>query len=947
MKKTLLITLQFLFFCQVALAQDFKTTWLTYVGSISFGVTTTGPVSYTWQTLAPATPASGSGTFTGPNVTISGLPNVVEIQLSIQPQNFSRFISDPGEVQTYTPYEMRSVNQWGAVAWTSMENAFRFSDITVVNASDIPNLSGVTSLAGMFSYTFINSPFNINAWNVSNITNMSGMFKECYNFNQSLSLWNTANVTDMSSMFENATAFNLNIGNWNTSNVTNMSKMFKEATNFNKNIGNWNTSNVTNMSEMFGIGFAQGGYTSIFNQDISGWNTASVTNMSGMFRSNQNFNQNISSWNTSNVTNMSEMFQNAVAFNQNIGSWNTANVTNMAGMFSGVNFYAGEIMSFSNAGNSSIQNWNTANVTDMSRMFFNATNFNQNLGNWALNTTVNLTEMLDSSGLNCVNYSQTLISWNNNPNTPNNKILGATFLEYGLEAVSAVNNLTFAKGWGFSGHDMISLNPTFNFQTAYCQGAVIPALPLISVNGVSGTWSPELNNLATTTYTFTPNLGQCALSTTRTININVNSNIIPSFNPIVPQCSGTNFAALPTTSTNGITGTWSPALNNLTTTTYTFTPNTGQCATTTTLTITVNPSVTPNFATVAPICSGGTLAALPTTSSNGITGTWSPSLNNTTTTTYTFTPNSGQCATTTTLTIAVNQSVTPNFTTVAPICSNGTLAALPTTSTNGITGTWSPSLNNTTTTTYTFTPNSGQCATTTTLTIAVNQSVTPNFTTVAPICSNGTLAALPTTSTNGITGTWSPSLNNTTTTTYTFTPNSGQCASVANLIINVNQIELPSGNINQTFNLNSTIANIVISPNNVLWYATLSDALANVNSLSSNTLLTDDTTYFAVNDNGLCRSQPFAVTVDVTLGISSLNKKNLKIYPNPVTSILQISYNNTINSVEIYSVLGQLLISKRNNSLNYTIDMSQLPSSLYLIKIISENQTGEFKILKQ
>ena len=59
--------------------------------------------------------------------------------------------------------------------------------------------------------------------------------------------------------------------------------------------------------------------------------------------------------------------------------------------------------------------------------------------------------------------------------------------------------------------------------------------------------------------------------------------------------------ALPTTSTEGITGTWAPAINNTATTTYTFTPAAGQCATTATLTITVNPNVTPTFAAVAPI----------------------------------------------------------------------------------------------------------------------------------------------------------------------------------------------------------------------------------------------------------------------------------------------------------------------------------------------------------
>ena len=171
---------------------------------------------------------------------------------------------------------------------------------------------------------------------------------------------------------------------------------------------------------------------------------------------------------------------------------------------------------------------------------------------------------------------------------------------------------------------------------------------------------------------------------------------------------------------NGITGTWSPALNNTATTTYTFTPDAGQCATTTTLTITVNPNVTPTFNAVAPYLFRATLPPLPTTSINGITGTWAPALNNTATTTYTFTPDAGQCATTATLTITVNPNVTPTFNAVAPICSGSNSNTIANNFHNGITGTWSPALNNTATTTYTFTPDAGQCATTTTLTITVN-----------------------------------------------------------------------------------------------------------------------------------------------------------------------------------------------------------------------------------
>src|SRR6185295_9087951 len=133
---------------------------------------------------------------------------------------------------------------------------------------------------------------------------------------------------------------------------------------------------------------------------------------------------------------------------------------------------------------------------------------------------------------------------------------------------------------------------------------------------------------------------------TATASVTIAAVITPTFNAVAPICSGATLSPLPTSSTNAtpITGSWSPSLNNTATTTYTFTPTAGQCATTATLTITVNPNITPTFNAVAPICSGATLSALPTTSNNGITGTWSPALNNTATTIYTFTPTAGQCA---------------------------------------------------------------------------------------------------------------------------------------------------------------------------------------------------------------------------------------------------------------------------------------------------------------
>ncbi len=245
---------------------------------------------------------------------------------------------------------------------------------------------------------------------------------------------------------------------------------------------------------------------------------------------------------------------------------------------------------------------------------------------------------------------------------------------------------------------------------------------------------------------------------------------------------------LPSTSSNSVTGSWTPAVNNTQTTTYTFIPSEGQCATSPTMTVQVNQPVTPNFAQVPAVCKGGTIL-LPATSTNGIDGSWSPAINNSETTTYTFTPSAGQCANTATMTVTVNDLVTPNFAQVPTVCKGGTIV-LPTTSTNGINGSWSPAINNSETTTYTFTPSAGQCANTTTMTVTVNEPVTPNFAQVQAICKGGTIV-LQTTSTNGISGSWLPAINNNQTTNYTFTPAAGQCANTTTMTVEIIQPATP------------------------------------------------------------------------------------------------------------------------------------------------------------
>jgi gliding motility-associated-like protein len=79
------------------------------------------------------------------------------------------------------------------------------------------------------------------------------------------------------------------------------------------------------------------------------------------------------------------------------------------------------------------------------------------------------------------------------------------------------------------------------------------------------------------------------------------------------------------------------------------------------MTVNVTPNVTPTFTQVPAICSGGALTLpLSSTNSTPISGTWSPAINNTSDTTYIFTPTTGVCATTASMAVTVQSAI--NFT---------------------------------------------------------------------------------------------------------------------------------------------------------------------------------------------------------------------------------------------------------------------------------------------
>ena len=332
--------------------------------------------------------------------------------------------------------------------------------------------------------------------------------------------------------------------------------------------------------------------------------------------------------------------------------------------------------------------------------------------------------------------------------------------------------------------------PTFTQQGPYCEGDAIPNISTSSNEGVTGSWSPAIDNTQTTTYTFTPDVGQC--SNTQTMDIAIDPLVTPTFTQQGPYCEGDVITNISTTSNEGISGSWSPAIDNSQTTNYTFTPDLGQCSNTQTMEITIDPLVTPTFTQQGPYCEGDAIPNLNTTSNEGITGSWSPAIDNTQTVTYTFAPDVGQCSNTQTMEIAIDPLVTPTFSQQGPYCEGDVISNLSTSSNEGVTGSWSPAIDNTQTTTYTFTPDVGQCSNTQTMEITVDPLLTPSFTQQGPYCEGDAVPNISTTSNEGIIGSWSPAIDNSQTTTYTFTPDLGQCSNTQTMEITIDPLVTPS-----------------------------------------------------------------------------------------------------------------------------------------------------------
>jgi len=92
--------------------------------------------------------------------------------------------------------------------------------------------------------------------------------------------------------------------------------------------------------------------------------------------------------------------------------------------------------------------------------------------------------------------------------------------------------------------------------------------------------------------------------------------------------------------------------------------------------------------------------------------------------------------------------------------------------------------------------------------------------------------------------------------------------------------------------------------------------------------------------------------VSLNTSLPSLNgpDEHVKLYPNPVKNLVTIETNGLLPSAyhfSVYAISGQKMLHRTIIDKQVQLDVSHLPSGIYLVKVGNEQFSGQYRLIKQ
>lgn len=224
------------------------------------------------------------------------------------------------------------------------------------------------------------------------------------------------------------------------------------------------------------------------------------------------------------------------------------------------------------------------------------------------------------------------------------------------------------------------------------------------------------------------------------------------------------------------------------------------------------------------------------------------------------------------------------------------------------------------------------------------------------VCSTATVANLQVTLADGATAVWYANATSTTplaaTTVvaagiYYVAQKIGTCESNRVPVVVTILAAQPQGAATQTYNDGETLIDLevtVTAQAQLIWYSNAELTII----LPATTALVHNTTYYAIAVEGTCASNPLAITVsDLASAKDVTASAKIAYYPNPVTDRLTIEANDTIDTVKMYNMLGQTIVSETWNTNTGSLDVQDLNAGTYIVEATSSQGKKVFRIVKR
>ena len=151
------------------------------------------------------------------------------------------------------------------------------------------------------------------------------------------------------------------------------------------------------------------------------------------------------------------------------------------------------------------------------------------------------------------------------------------------------------------------------------------------------------------------------------------------------------------------------------------------------------------------------------------------------------------------------------------------------------------------------------------------------------------------------------------------------------------------------YNLACSTGEIFTSPQPTITRAEQHTAMFNALKPYLNWMLKDQSSQRAVFEGVIGQTATYTSVFNCSMASIDEVEADFAVFPNPVEDVLNVSFNGKLNSCRLISIDGKI-IENVNVSTEYQslkIDMTNVPSGIYILNIQTESASHNMKVLKK